>query len=118
MKLVDFAKTNNNGRSIFGSLMEQGIVAQRKNHSLLGNLMSKIEKLFFFLIAAAKDQLDEEKIDRILESPDHAGQTVFTNASYLSDKISGWILVRNIDVAFVDHNWMTPTWGFIDSPGP
>ena len=112
LKLVDFAKTNNNGRSIFGSLMEQGIVAQRKNHSLLGNLMSKIEKLFFFLIAAAKDQLDEEKIDRILESPDHAGQTVFTNASYLSDKISGWILVRNIDVAFVDHNWMTPTFSF------
>ena len=102
LNLVDFSKTFMNGRSIFGNLMQQGILANMKNHSLFGNLMSKIEEIFFFLISAAEEHLDEEEIDRILESPDHLGQTVFMNASYLSEKISGWILDRNIDVAFVD----------------
>ena len=92
--------------------MDQGIIAYKKNHSLFGKLMSKIEELFFLLIAAAKEQLDEEKIDRIIESPDHGGATVFSTAAYLSRKISGWILDRNIDVAFVDHQWMTPQFIF------
>ena len=107
MKFVDFSKTYKNGRSFFGDLMEQGVIAYQKNHSLFGKLMSNIENFFFFLIAAAKKQLDEEKIDRILESPDHGGQTVFSIACILSEKISGWILNRNIDVAFVDNMWRT-----------
>ena len=92
--------------------MQKGINAKRKNHPLLRNLTSKIEEIFFFLISAAKEQLDEEEIDRILESPDHSGQTVFKGASSKSEKISGWILDRNIDVAFVDHKWMTPQFCF------
>ena len=113
MKIVDFSTTDEKiGRSIFGNLMEQGIVARKKNHSLLGKLISKMEYFFFFLIAAAKEQLDEEKIDRILESPDLGGSTFFTSACYLSEKISGWILDRNIDVAFVDHHWMTAQFFF------
>ena len=112
MKFVDFSKTYKNGRSFFGDLMEQGVIAYQKNHSLFGKLMSNIENFFFFLIAAAKKQLDEEKIDRILESPDHGGQTVFSIACILSEKISGWILNRNIDVAFVDDKWLTPQFSF------
>ena len=92
--------------------MNQGIAADKKNHPLLGNLMPKIEAIFFFLISAAEEHFDEEEIDRILESPDHAGQTVFSLASHLSEKISGWILDRNIDVAFVDHQWLTPKFYF------
>ena len=82
--------------------MQQGIDAVQKNHPLFGNLILKIEELFIFLISAAEDHLDEEKIDRILESPDHSGTTVFSIASTRSEKISGLILDRNIDVAFVD----------------
>ena len=92
--------------------MQQGIFADQKNHPLLGNLISKIEEIFFFLISAAEKHLDEEKIDRIIESPDHSGQTVFMDASFLSEKISGWILDRNIDVAFVHETWMTPQFWF------
>ena len=112
LSLVDFSKTDKEGRSIFGNLMEQGIVAFNKNHLLLRNLMWKIEEIFFFVISAAKKNLDEEKIDRILELPDHSGSTVFKNACFLSEKISGWILDRNIDVAFVDHQWLTPIFWF------
>ena len=112
LNLVDFSKTNKNGRSIFGNLMDQGIVANQKNHPLFGNLMSRIKGIFFFLISAAEKHTDEEKIDRILESPDHGGQTVFLFASGLSEKISQWILDRNIDVAFVDDKWMTPKFRF------
>ena len=74
--------------------------------------MSKIEDTFFFLISLAEQKLGKEKIDQILESPDHAGQTVFMGASHLSKKISGWILDRNIDVAFVDETWNTPIFWF------
>ena len=56
--------------------------------------------------------MDEEKIDRILESPDHSGDTVFGSASFLSKTISRWILDRDIDVAFVDVSWMTPVFWF------
>ena len=92
--------------------MEQGIIANKKNHHSLENLISKIEEIFFFLISAAKEHLDEEKIYRILESPNHGGHTVFSNASNLSLKISEWILDRNIDVAFVDYIWLTPQFCF------
>ena len=47
------------GRSIFGTLMQQGIVAFQKNHPLFGNFMSKIDETFFFLISAAMKHLDE-----------------------------------------------------------
>ena len=68
--------------------------------------------MFFFLISAAKERLDEKEINRIIESPSDSGQTVFTAASILSEKISEWILDRNIDVAFVDDTWMTPQFNF------
>ena len=74
--------------------------------------MSKIEDVFFFLISLADQKLRKERIDQILESPDHLGETVFGSASYLSEKISGWILDRNIDVAFVNFQWMTPIFWF------
>ena len=68
--------------------MQQAIVAFKKNHPLFGNLMSKIEEIFFFLISAAEKHLDEGEIDRILESPDHGGVTVFMFASQLSKKLA------------------------------
>ena len=109
MNLVDFSKTDKDGRSIFGiSMMKLGVKARNKNHPLFRNLMSKTEEIFFFLISAAEKHLEEEKIDQILESPDYSGATVFSSASSKSEKISGWILDRNIDVAFVNHLWMTP----------
>ena len=92
--------------------MQQGIVAHLKNHPLLRSLMSKIEETFFFLISKAEEKLTEEEINRIIESPDHAGNTVFSSASTRSEKISGWILDRNIDVAFVDDTWLTPQFSF------
>ena len=61
--------------------MEQGIVAFQKNHRLLRSLMSKIEETFFFLISRAKEKLTEEEINRIIETPDHSGWTVFMAAS-------------------------------------
>ena len=112
MNLVDFSKTDEYGRNIFGSLLDQGIAAYRENHSSLKNLMSKIEEIFFFFTSVAAKRLGEEKINRILESPDDSGHTVFLLASYLSKKISGWILDRNIDVAFVDDKWLTPVFWF------
>ena len=48
-----------------------------------------------------------EEINRIIESPDHSGETVFSHACNLSENISEWILNRNIDVAFVDNMWRT-----------
>ena len=84
----------------------------KKNHPLIGNLMSKIEDIFFFLISAAEEHLDDKKIDRILESPNRSGLTVFNVVSCLSDKISIWILYRNIDVAFVFYQGSTPIFKF------
>ena len=72
------------------------------------NLTRKIQETFFTLIRAGEQKLGKEKIDNILESPDHAGQTVFMKASFFSLEISEWILNRNIDVAFVDIRWVTP----------
>ena len=92
-------------------MLNQGVGASLRNYPLFENLISKIEEIFFFLILAVDKNLDEE-IDRILESPDHGGRTFFSTTSYLSEKISGWILDRNIDVAFVDHKWMTPRFKF------
>ena len=92
--------------------MHQGIIAFRRNHPVLKNLMLEIEETFFFLISAFEKHSDDEKINRVLESPDHSGQTVFLNASTKSEKISGWILDRDIDVAFVDAKWMTPIFYF------
>ena len=92
--------------------MQQGIAAKNKNHPLLRSLVSKIEETFFFLISKAEEKLTEEEINRILESSDHFGQTVFSTASYLSEKMSEWILERNIDVAFVDFHWLTPQFKF------
>ena len=112
MNLVDFSKTDEVGLSIFGNLMQQGMAAHQENHPLFGNLISRIEDIFFFLISAAKEHLDEEKINQILESPGHYGQTVFSMSSDSSEKISGWILDRNIDVAFVDGRWWTPMFWF------
>ena len=82
------------------------------SHPSFGNLMSKIEEIFFFLISAAKEHLDEEEINQIIESPDHGGGTLFSTASYLSKKISRWILDRNVEVAFVDNMWLTPQFLF------
>ena len=112
LNLVDFSKTDKYGGSIFKILMTQGIVTVQKNDPSFGNLMSKIEENFFFLISAAKEHLEEEKIDRIIESPCNSGQTVFGFVSFSSEKISGWILDRNIDVAFVDDTWLTPQFRF------
>ena len=92
--------------------MEQGIVAYMKNHPQLQSLMWKIEESFFFLISKAEEKMTEDEINRIIESPDHAGTTVFSLISDLSKKISKWILDRNIDVAFVDNTWMTPQFIF------
>ena len=97
--------------------MQQAHRAYHKNHRLLGNLMSKIEEIFFYLISSAEQHLDEEQINRIIESPDHGGQTDFMNASFLSKDgylggILKWILNRNIDVAFVDLKWMTASFNF------
>ena len=92
--------------------MEQGINAYIKNNPLIGNLKSKIEDIFFFLISAAEEHLDDKKIDRILESPCRSGYTVFWIASCFSEKISGWILDRNIDVAFVCYKGTTPIFQF------
>ena len=77
MNLFDFSKTDQDGRCIFGSLMQKGIVAARTNYPLLGSLMSKIEEFFFFMISAAKEHLDDEEIDRIIESPDQGGAYSF-----------------------------------------
>ena len=92
--------------------MNQGIRAEIKNHPLIRSLMSKIEETFFFLISKAEEKLTEEEINRIIESPDRSGQTLFSHVCYLSEKISGWILKRNIDVAFVDDRWLTPMFWF------
>ena len=92
--------------------MQQGTSAENKNHPLLRSLMSKIEETFFLLILRAEEKLTEEEINRIIESPDHGGQTVFAAACYLSEKISGWILDKDIEVAFVDHRWTTPVFFF------
>ena len=112
--------------------MQQGYIANQKlqayeeqelinewinnqNNCLLykiANLMSKTEENFFYLISAAEEHMGEEEIDRILKSPYHSGQTVFMGAAVISEKISGWILDRNIDVAFVDHQWLTAQFWF------
>ena len=75
--------------------------------------MLEIEETFFLLISVAKRRIGEEQIDRIIEKPDKLGQTFFSSASFLSEKISKWILnERLIDVAFVDNRWSTPQFAF------
>ena len=85
-----------NGRSIFGCLMEQEIVAKKK-YPLFGNLISKIE-VFLYLISAAKNWPN-------LRITWASGNDIFSFVSNLSEKISGCILDRSIDVVFVDDRW-------------
>ena len=68
--------------------MQQGSVAFHIIHPLFRSLMSKIEGTFFFLISKAEEKLTEEEINRIIESPDHGGQTVFSRVTFLSENIS------------------------------
>ena len=112
LALVDCSKRNELGRSVFNILMQQGIVAEKKKHRLLRRLMSKIEETFFFLISKAEEKMTEEEINRIIESPDHSGSTLFMGACLVSEKISEWILNRNIDVASVNDQWLTPQFIF------
>ena len=83
------------------------MIADRNNFAFR-RLINSIEKMFFYFQTKAEKKLGRDKLFRILESPDDAGVTVFAITSNLSEKISGWILERNIDVDFVDCCWFTP----------
>ena len=92
--------------------MEKGIVADNNDHPQRSRLVPEIEETFFFIVEKATAQIGGERLDRVIEAPDKSGHTVFLSASYLSEKISAWILEREIDVAFVDTKWMTPAFKF------
>ena len=105
MSLVDFTRKDYLGTTIFRSLMEKARVYDeklKKNHLFFQRLVLRTEKMFFFLISVVEKKLGREKVDKIIESPDDAGETIFLTTSQLSEKISSWILDRNIDVAFVN----------------
>ena len=92
--------------------MTKGIIANNNDHPQRSRLVSEIEEIFFFLVEKAAAQIGGERLDRLIEAPDRSGQTVFRFASDMSEKISAWILERDIDVAFVDDTWQTPLFWF------
>ena len=104
---IEFEKTFEAGRGIFGRLMERGIIANKNRHPQLPGLVSETEEVFFSLVKIAEAQIGGERLNRFIEAPDKSGGTVFLSASKWSEKIAVWILQRDIEVAFVDHKWMT-----------
>jgi len=111
LSLVDFTRRDYLGTSIFRSLIEKGLMNDKplkKNHPFFQRLVLRTEKMFFYLISVAEKKLGRDKVDQIIERPDDGGDTVFLTTSRLSEKISSWILDRNIDVAFVNVEWSTP----------
>ena len=118
---IDFTKKDNGsdlttgGDSMFKCLLIKGLDAAKNvegNHFFVRRLIFKSEKMFFYLTTKVEKKLGKEKLFSILESPNGAGDTVFRIASILSEKISGWILERNMDVAFVNSYWFTPQFYF------
>ena len=108
---VDVTRTDHLGRSMFRCLMDKWLT----NKLIAKNFhpfRRRLEKIFFLLISVAEKKIGSEKIDRIIESPDDGGVTVFMAVSDFSEKISSWILDRNIDVAFVNTKWNTPHFHF------
>ena len=112
---IEFEKTFLDGRSIIGNLMNQGIRAKNNRHPQRSDLVCEIEEVFFFLVDKAEAKIGGERLDRVIEAPDKSGVTVFISASKWSEKIAVWILEREIEVAFVDHKWMTPQFIFPNS---
>ena len=103
------------GRCIFGRLLEQPIAAffdSDLSDSELSYIVTECEDTFFLLVDIAERNVGKHRLDRIIERPDDFGQTVFSNASCLSEKITAWILDQNICVEFVDHQWLTGQFDF------
>ena len=109
---MNFAKLSENGSSIFNALLEQETAAARKHHPQLSRLAVETEETFFFLVEKVEAKIGEEKLNCLLEKPDHSGETLFHAVSYLQENLASWILDRNIEVNFIDSKWLTPQFAF------
>ena len=112
---INFEERDKIGDCIFGNLIEQAVRAQKKleiQDPKAIRLLAKTEEAFFFLLAAAEEKLGKEKLYKMLETPEDSGQTLFMKVSVLSEKIATWILDREIDVNYIDHDWSYPQFKF------
>ena len=88
-------------------MLDHAIVGFNTFHPRLPSFVSETEEVFFFLVQKAEAKIGREKLNRIIEAPDQAGDTVFKLAILFSTKLAGWILDSDIDVDFVDSTWRT-----------
>ena len=69
-------------------------------------LIPKTEDKFFELIRQAADK--EVNTNKLIEKPTKTGETCFRIASYMSKKISQYILAEDIEVDFISKQFMLP----------
>ena len=78
----------------------------------LKKLISKTEKVFYFLVKEGKKR--GFNVDEILEIPTPVGQTCFQLASQCSKKIMKYIIGRGIKVNSIRTNMMVPDFEYPD----
>ena len=114
MAQVDFAYLGTGRTTIYKNCFQkymQALMLDKKPESKMLELVRKTEEVFFFLIEEGKKY--GFNTDRILEIPTVTGGTCFSVASHTSEKISNFIIAREIKVNSINTKMMTPN--FINS---
>ena len=97
MDQVDFGYVGRDSLTIYSSCFQKLIrIKSRGLEAECEKLAPETEKLFYFLVEEGKKHGFD--VDSILEIPRSAGSTCFSLASHLSDKISKYIIDREVNV--------------------
>lgn len=110
---IDFEYQGNENRTIFNQCFQRYfyLVSEiGRQESDCVEVIKQIEDIFFYLLGEAESRNYDVK--KILEIPTVTGQTCFSAASTLSEKISKSILLRNIKIHSIDTRMVTPQFTF------
>ena len=99
MQKVDFGHITIDGVTIFRACFHKYLKARfilKKLKNEWSKLISKTEKVFFFLVEQGNK--NGYNVDKILEIPAPSGETCFQIASQCSEKICKYIIGRRIKI--------------------
>ena len=110
---MDFDYIGINGDTIFTTCFQQyfrSTSGLNRPESDCEKLVNQIEEVFLFLVENAESR--GFAIDKILEIPNSIGETCFSYASDISERITSYLLGRNIKINQIDSKLMTPQFRF------
>ena len=110
---IDLECVEQNGRTVFTLCFQRYLDAVNRlkmPRSKCSKLVSGAEEVFFFLL----DKCERRKLktDQILAIPSKTGLTCFLTASNKSEKITEYLLGRNIKFKSIDTKFMIPQFKF------